>query len=351
LAGAAPSLSGSLDSYTGKAETAPSEKGKIAARAERCQQLNLQHPLGVNPMAMDPTPPSESAPEPNALPATADDHVALTGNMTIGSMATGGLTVRSDTPLPLRMVDPGSYLSNWWDAPQPRQPPRPSVPFDPGGPAEPPFPPPTTSVVADAGGGIEITTALGAGRLETLDDAVSVGEITISLSVPAVDIVERRIAKAPDLYALLAANAAREIRAAINDLDAQKPNEPAALSGYKQVNRVLTKLATDFELVATEIDDAVAAANPETKIARLRKVAETFVEMFDGFVGWFNEHAHTSGRVVAHLGLAGTISGALTYFADVPAALAFPATIAALNGENIWEAIKLFAPGGDSSKK
>jgi len=55
-------------------------------------------------MAMDPTPPSESAPEPNALPATADDHVALTGNMTIGSMATGGLTVRSDTPLPLRIV-------------------------------------------------------------------------------------------------------------------------------------------------------------------------------------------------------------------------------------------------------
>ena len=32
-------------------------------------------------MGNETTQPSESTPEPNALPATADDHVALTGNL------------------------------------------------------------------------------------------------------------------------------------------------------------------------------------------------------------------------------------------------------------------------------
>ncbi len=81
----------------------------------------------------EPTLPSESAPEPGA------DHVALTGNASIRSMAAGGVTHRSDTPLPLRMVDP-AILSNW-DQPQSQLPQR-TPPFVPGGPAEPPFPPP-----------------------------------------------------------------------------------------------------------------------------------------------------------------------------------------------------------------
>jgi hypothetical protein len=45
------------------------------------------------------TQPSESTPEPNALPPAADDHVALTGNASIRSMAAGGVTHTSDTPL------------------------------------------------------------------------------------------------------------------------------------------------------------------------------------------------------------------------------------------------------------
>jgi hypothetical protein len=49
--------------------------------------------------------------------------------------------------------------------------------------------------------------------------------------------------------------------------------------------------------------------------------------------------------------LAGTISGALSYFAGVPPMIAFPVTIGALNGENIWEVIKLFAPKGRDNDK
>jgi hypothetical protein len=69
---------------------------------------------GTNPMATDTTPPEERA------PATADDHVALTGNMSIASMAAGGVTLRSDPPLPLRMLDPA--ISSNWDQPQPQLP-------------------------------------------------------------------------------------------------------------------------------------------------------------------------------------------------------------------------------------
>src|ERR1700682_5605591 len=110
-------------------------------------------------MGTETTRPSESAPEPGALPP-GNSHIFLTGNASIRSMAAGGVTHRSDTPLPLRMVDP-AILSNW-DQPQAPLPQR-SPPFVPGGPAEPPFPPPSnndqvlTSVVSYTGAGVEST--------------------------------------------------------------------------------------------------------------------------------------------------------------------------------------------------
>jgi hypothetical protein len=108
----------------------------------------IDDPRSPNPPIIPPLPSSTGpagptggqfrGPQPHG-PAPVGDHVALTGNLTIGSMAAGGLTVRSDTPLPLRTVD-STILSNW-DQPQPQLPQR-SPPFVPGGPAEPPFPPP-----------------------------------------------------------------------------------------------------------------------------------------------------------------------------------------------------------------
>jgi hypothetical protein len=121
-------------------------------------------------MDTETTLPSESTQVPDALPATTDDHVALTGNLSIRSMATGGLTLRSDTPLPLRMVDP-AILSNW-DQPQlPQRPP----PFVPGGPTEPPFPPPTNNA-------IDVQQS----RFETLEARVAVLEAALAARPPGV---------------------------------------------------------------------------------------------------------------------------------------------------------------------
>jgi hypothetical protein len=125
------------------------------------------------------TTPNESAPEPDALPATADDHVALTGNMTLASMAAGGLTLRSDTPLTLQMVDP-AILSNS-DQPQPPRRPPPDVP---GGPFEPPFQP---AGIAVQGGAFTVQrnnvdlSVEGAPRVTVIGRAVATNRVPIRL--------------------------------------------------------------------------------------------------------------------------------------------------------------------------
>jgi hypothetical protein len=110
-------------------------------------------------MAIETTLPSESTPEPDALPTTADDHITLTGNASFRSMATGGVIHRSDTPLPLRTVD-AAILSNW-DQPQPKQPRRPPF-FINEPPAAPPFPPPARDSVDVRITGVASTAEVGA---------------------------------------------------------------------------------------------------------------------------------------------------------------------------------------------
>lgn len=105
-------------------------------------------------MAIEPIPPSTSASEAEAhptqgLPPATGPHVFFAGNDSMPSMAAGGATQRSDTPLPLRTVDP-AILSNW-DQPQPPLR-RPFFINDP--PASPPFPVPAQPDYP-AGGGFQ----------------------------------------------------------------------------------------------------------------------------------------------------------------------------------------------------
>jgi hypothetical protein len=115
--------------------------------------FNAQRQPGAIPMDTDSTPPNEGTvtgslvPNNNSHTLTGsfvppDDHLALTGNASMRSMAAGGVTQISGPPLTLQQVDP-SIFSNG-DQPQPSR--RPRSTFDPGGPAEPPFPPPAAPV-------------------------------------------------------------------------------------------------------------------------------------------------------------------------------------------------------------
>jgi hypothetical protein len=126
------------------------------------------------------TPPSEG--KPNALPATVDDHVELAGNAAIRSMASGGVTHRSDPPLPLRAAaDPAIFVN--WDQPQPQQPQRPTTFIINEPPAEPPFPPPTTGVVADAGAGIEIQGTSATVQLTGAEARAEAGEFGVRAAI------------------------------------------------------------------------------------------------------------------------------------------------------------------------
>jgi len=69
----------------------------------------------------------------------------------------------------------------------------------------------------------------------------------------------------------------------------------------------------------------VADAAEQTNL--FRKVVHTARAIREGFVDWFEEHGNRAGRVMAELGLAGVISGTLSYFAGVPPVMSFPVTV------------------------
>jgi hypothetical protein len=152
---------------------------------------------GTDSMA-ETTPPSENTPKPKpeALPPGVSSHTFLNGNASIRSMATGGVTHTSDTPLTLRMIDP-AILSNS-DQPQP---PRRSPSFDPGGPAEPPFPPPTnneqilTSVRIDA----SVGTAAGAGVANGVGAGIAEGVGNTARRIDAAEGAFRIDGESPDI--------------------------------------------------------------------------------------------------------------------------------------------------------
>jgi hypothetical protein len=93
---------------------------------------------GNDTMGIETALPSESAPEPDALPPA--DHIAISGSIATRGSMVSNITV-SDTPLPARAEADAAILSNWYQPPSQPLPPR-STHVIQGGPASPPFPPP-----------------------------------------------------------------------------------------------------------------------------------------------------------------------------------------------------------------
>ncbi|WP_338830752.1 hypothetical protein [Bradyrhizobium sp. 27S5] len=145
--------------------------------------------------------------------------------------------------------------------------------------------------------------------------------------------------------------AARSIERELETLAAKIPNEPGALEGYHEVRAALQRLQSGFEGLASSVGEAREVADTSEQTALLRKVVRTARAMCEGFVDWFVEHGNRSGRVIAELGLAGVISGTLSYYTGVPPMMTFPVTIAAMSGQSIWEAIKAFAPNKEKTGK
>jgi len=233
----------------------------------------------------EPTLPSDSAPEPDA------DHVALTGNVSIRSMA-GGVTHRSDTPLPLRMVDP-AILSNWWNAPQPPLPQRPAT-FINEPPAEPPQPPPTTRVVADSGVGIENTVRVGAAAAAGVGVAHGVGA-SIAEGVGDTDASEGAFkinGEAPDIAQFVGHVTSRTviIRTVLNNRVAVQLTALSLLAALDLKIETLRASGSNSEITAFDdlkrrVEEFLAANEKGEETA----IADTTLSIADGLHRYWTE--------------------------------------------------------------
>jgi hypothetical protein len=168
---------------------------------------------------------------------------------------------------------------------------------------------------------------------------------------PAIEVVVQQIKSDPQVFEGLARHAARTIGRELETLAAKIPNEPGALEGYREVRAVLQRLQSGFENLAASVETARKVTDPSEQTDLLRKVVRAARAISEGFVDWFDQNGNRAGRVIAELGLAGVISGALSYFTGITPVMAFPVTVAAMSGESLWEAIKLFAPNKDKAGK
>ncbi|MGJ4944943.1 hypothetical protein ACQR1W_30570 [Bradyrhizobium sp. HKCCYLS1011] len=168
---------------------------------------------------------------------------------------------------------------------------------------------------------------------------------------PAVEAVVSRIKSDPQHFEAIARFAAQSIGRELKNLATKIPNEPAALAGYEVVRAVLQGLQTGFEDLANTVHESTEVADPAEQADLLRKAVQAAHSMTEGFVGWLHDNGNKAGRVIAELGLAGIISGTLSYFVGIPPLVSFSVTVAALHGKSVWEAIALFAPEGKEGKK
>jgi len=178
--------------------------------------------------------------------------------------------------------------------------------------------------------------------------SITLGSLGISATAevtpnPVVEAVALQIKSDPQAYEGLARHAARTIERELETLAAKIPNEPGALEGYREVRAILQRLKIGFEELADSVGLAKDVPDEAERTDLFRKVVIAARVISEGFVDWFVEHGDRAGRVIAELGLAGIITGALSVYAGVPPAMSFPVTVAAMSGKSIWEAIKLFA--------
>lgn len=155
--------------------------------------------------------------------------------------------------------------------------------------------------------------------------------------------VTSRFEAAPELAEQLVRNAAREIGRSLTKLSEKIPNEPSAHAGYEEIKQSLTTLQAGLEEVALELQAGREEASPQERTGHFRRAALCARTVADNFLDWMEENSKTSGRVVAHLGLATIITATISYVAGVNPTTTFIITAGALSGQDIWEVVKQFA--------
>ncbi|SRR6266702_4641609 len=155
--------------------------------------------------------------------------------------------------------------------------------------------------------------------------------------------IAARMSAEPVLFEKLATDAAQSIAQQLAKFAEKIPNEPDAHAGYEEIRNTLVTLKEGFEEVAAELRRVSLSENSLVRATHVQKAATAARAMGDGFVDWMVEKGPLAGQIIAHLGLATVITGAITYVAGVNPTTTFLVTNAALAGKDIWEVVKLFA--------
>jgi hypothetical protein len=214
-----------------------------------------------------------------AVPPAVSAHTLLTGNPSLRSMTDGAVTQVSGTPLPLKMVDPAIFSN--WSQPQPPLPQR-SPNFAFGGPVEPPFPP-LTRVVADSGGGLESTAAVGS---------------TLFLNE------ERNLSLQPEHVASQARHLVEAIQSQIAAMP-PTPNEPDKLEFQNGLIEFLEGLAAKLTELAETLDQMVANRGTASEPIFLGKAAIIANHLSIGAMDYIANHREKLAGTMIQGGLIG----------------------------------------------
>lgn len=250
-------------------------------------------------MGTDTTPPSESTPEPDALPPGVSSHI-LTGSPSIRSMAAGGVTHISDTPLTLRTV--ASIFSNS-DQPQPQLPRRPPPHVVDGGPAEPPYPPPTnndqvlTSVRIDTAVGVGIAAGAGAASAAARVHHLTADDLAVGSPI------SRNLSRQPEHVAAqtrLFVEAIRRQLAAMSPT----PNEPDKLDFIE----FLEGLAAGLSELAETLDKMVANRGNANEPILLGKAATIANHLGIGAMDYIAKNREKLAGMMIQVGFYGAVT-------------------------------------------
>jgi hypothetical protein len=153
-------------------------------------------------------------------------------------------------------------------------------------------------------------------------------------------LVAQRIFQDPQFYSTLFRRTATEITVSIQNANAQKPNDLSTLTEFSIATATLETWRIGFVEAADVLQEIATIQQVEIKNARAQRAAELIVDIYDEVIEVCSNDKKSIAKVIAQLGIAGAISGALAYTTGIPPWVTFPIAIAGLNGSNMWEAAK-----------
>ncbi len=164
----------------------------------------------------------------------------------------------------------------------------------------------------------------------------------------SIALIKHRISERPHEVEVLSAKLAARIDRELENIDQNKPNEPAGLLAYEEYKTFLQELRDGLKVLESAVSIARNEASPKAKRQLFEKASETVQTLGRKIDDWIKTNSalavdYSSKTVLLGLGtLLLTACGAPTY-------MAFPVLTYLLGGKHLHDAVK-DAVGKDNKK-